>query len=67
MSAPVSKLLTLRTFPTLGGGQSGYSNFFLYLEILGGGALKKTPCMYDQFYYGEISILAALNICILLS
>ena len=36
----------------LGGGQSGYSNFFWknlvtgrHLEILGGGELKKPPCM----------------------
>ena len=29
----------------LGGGQSGYSNFFLNLWFLGGGQLKKSPCI----------------------
>ena len=36
------RLLTSWHLEILGGGQSGYS-IFLYLEILGGGALKKAP------------------------
>ena len=60
--------LTLRTFwggpvwhlEILGGGQSGYSNFFWknlvtgrHLEILGGGELKKTPCIFHQNWTWE--------------
>ena len=44
------KLLTGWHLELLGGGQSGYSNFFLYLAVLGGGELKKTPCMIISNY-----------------